>query len=98
MSRDKHNKKNGKAVYGTADVVRGKNALLYWSGKGNKTSRPLLRLTVSQDLWDALDDEQEKWLIRHLLRYFSVKSTKSGKKFTLRGPDFELFTADLRNP
>jgi hypothetical protein len=36
--RDIAQKKSGKTVYGTAEVVRGKNAHLYWNARSKKES------------------------------------------------------------
>ncbi len=96
--RDKAQKRNGQVVYGTCEVVRGKNALLYWSAKGKRTAPAFFRITISQDLWNLLDEPQRKWLVRHELRHAAKKMSKTGKKLTLRGHDFELFFDDLKDP
>lgn len=96
--RDKAQKKLGKAVYGTAEVVRGKNAHLYWKDKGREDAPAFFRITIAEDIWDELDEDQRKWLIRHELRHCGIKFTKDGPRLTLKPHDFELFFADMRDP
>lgn len=96
--RDKAAKKLGKTTYGTAEVVRGKNALLWWQGQGQEDSTPFFRITLAEDIWENLDEDQRKWLLRHELRHCGLKFTKKGPKLTLKPHDFELFSADLKDP
>jgi len=96
--RDKAEKKLGRTVLGTAEVVRGKNAHLYWAKQGREDAPPFFRITIAEDMWTELDEEQQKWLIRHELRHCGMKFTKGGPRLTLKPHDFELFFADIRDP
>lgn len=96
--RDKAQKKLGRTVYGTAEVVRGKNAHLYWSGQGKEDAPPFYRITLAEDIWKHLDEDQRKWLLRHELRHCGLKFTKDGPRLTLIPHDFELFHMDLHDP
>jgi hypothetical protein len=96
--RDTAQKKGGKVVYGTAEVVRGKNAHLYWSAQGKNVNTAFYRITIAADLWELLDDAQRFWLIRHELRHCGIKVSEKGVRLTLIPHDFELFFADIKDP
>lgn len=89
----------GKLVYGSAEVVRGKNANLYWSGKGQPDrSIPFFRILISQPLWDKLDEQQRIFLVRHELRHCRLEASKHGWKYKLRKHDVEVFVEDFDDP
>ena len=96
--RDKAQKKLSKTVYGTAEVVRGKNAHLYWSAQGKEYAPAFFRIVIAEDIWHELDEEQKAWLVRHELRHCGVKFTKDGPRLTLVPHDIELFFADIKDP
>lgn len=96
--RDKAQKKLTKTVYGTAEVVRGKNAHLYWSGKGQDYAPAFFRIVIAEDIWQELTEPQRRWLVRHELRHCGVKHTKAGPRLTLIPHDIELFFADIKDP
>jgi hypothetical protein len=96
--RDKANKKLGKTVLGTAEVVRGKNAHLYWKSQGREDSPAFFRITIAEDIWENLEEDQRKWLLRHELRHCGIKHTDKGPRLTLVAHDFELFYADIKDP
>lgn len=93
--RSQHQKKSGKQVYGTAEVVRGKNAVLY-----KRDGSDFFRIVIAEDLWEELDDNQRKFLVRHELRHCILKFSKATKSMrkAIKPHDFELFLADLKDP
>jgi hypothetical protein len=93
-------KRDGKAVYGTAEIVRGKNATLYWNAKGQTVATPFYLIIFSEDIWRHLDDKQKQFLVRHELRHCVVKMSKQTKslKMALKKHDVEMFLADLADP
>jgi hypothetical protein len=89
----------GKKVYGTAEVVRGKNANLYWSAKGQSSqSSPFFRIVISQPLWSGLDEDQRIFLVRHEMRHCLLEASKTGWKYKLRKHDVEVFVEDFDDP
>src|SRR5262245_24510777 len=60
--RDKAQKKLTKTVLGTAEVVRGKNAHLYWSAQGQEYAPAFFRIVIAEDMWHELDEDQKAWL------------------------------------
>jgi len=88
-------KRNGVPIFSSTDVVRGKNAFLYWKGRNEPGSRPFYRVMVSEDLWQRLDGEQSKFLVRHALRHCGVKNNKKGRRLVVTPHDVDLFLSDL---
>lgn len=89
----------GAVVYATAEVVRGKNAHLYWAAQGKPDcTQAFYRILVSSDLWEHLDEDQRNWLIRHELRHCIRKHGKKKIRLAMRPHDFGLFLADIGDP
>jgi len=92
--RDKSAVKGGKPTAGTAEVIRGKAALLYHK----RHSSPFFMMNVGKDSWELLETAGREWLVRHLLRHFDLSEKKNGqKKFSKREADIALFFADLKD-
>jgi len=92
---DKPIKKGDSVQYGKVEIVSGANAHLYWTAKGNKTVKPLFRITLCDSLWKALSPDQRVWVLKHQLRHCKVKKGKNGTKLRLASHDAEVFLADL---
>jgi hypothetical protein len=92
---DQAPKRSGRPVYGTAEVVKGKKAHLFWRGKDEEQSDPFYVVTVSEDLWEKLDEEQQRFVVRHQLRRCGVKNNKRGRRLIVTPYDVELFLTDL---
>lgn len=97
---EKTMKRGERTVCGTAEVVRGKNAFLYWQGREEEGQEAFFRLTFSQMLWKFLTAEQKRFVVRHELRHCGKKWSKAKREevIYLKPHDFELFRADLNDP
>lgn len=95
---DPPQKKNEREVYGTAEVIRGKNAFLYWQAKGKTGSAAFYRIIIAEALWRELDAKQREFVIRHELRHCTLKRVNKQLRKKIRAHGIGLFLADLKDP
>lgn len=96
LFRDKAAKRKGRTVGGTAELVKGKHALLATDGATDSDDLAFFLVVIASDVWTHMTDAQKEALVDHELQHFVVDRNEDDEVvLKLRGHDVEAFFSEI---